>query len=113
MRLRRARNHEQAGCVAVEPMHDPLAALLPSLRAELDEALGERSALVPTGRMDDEPGRLVDHEQVLVLEGDLQVDRLCVTVRGLLRQLDHDLVSRRDGVALRLRDPHRPAPRRT
>ena len=55
---------------------------------------------VTAGRMHDEPGRLVDHEHVLVLPEDGDLDRLGDERRGD-RELDLDLLAAREAMALR------------
>ena len=49
--------------------------------AAAEQALDERAGRVSGARVDDEPGRLVDDEQVLVLVGDPQVERLVARAR--------------------------------
>ena len=71
MRLGRARDHEQARGVAVEPVDDPRPVdLVPARRVVGEQAVDERAGRMAGRRMDHEPGRLVDDEQVLVLVGD-------------------------------------------
>ena len=76
VRLRRARHDEQSRGVAVEAVHDagPIV-VVASLGAVREQALDERSGAGRSGRMDDDPCRLVDHEQVLVLPHDRDVER--------------------------------------
>ena len=77
MRLLRAGDDEEPGGVAVEPVDDPRAVLLPT-PGPPDETVDERSAAVARSRVHDDPGRLVDDEQVLVLVGDAEVDLLAL-----------------------------------
>ena len=59
----------------------------------------------PARRVDDEPGRLVDDEQVLVLVGDPQVERLVrARARRSRARLELDLLPALEPVALRARD---------
>ena len=68
VRLVRAGDHEEPGCVAVEPVDDPGAvALLPALDRVREQAVDERAGAVPRRRVHDDAGRLVHDEQVLVL----------------------------------------------
>ena len=67
--LLRARDDEQPGGVAVEPVHDPRAPRRPAGDAAALERLRERARLVAARRVHDDAGRLVDDEQVLVLPG--------------------------------------------
>ena len=68
---------QQARGVAVEAVHDPRpVVVLPALRAEREQPLHERPRSRRPGRVDDEAGRLVDDEQVLVLPDDRDVERL-------------------------------------
>ena len=73
-------DHEEAGRVLVEPVHDP-GPLHPAdpgqaLAAMSDQRIHERSALVTGGRVDDEARRLVDHDEVRILVHDRKRHRL-------------------------------------
>src|SRR6478735_4862770 len=68
----RARDEQQARRVPVEPVDDPRPPGITTGGAEADEPVDQRLLVVSWRRVDDEPGRLVDHEQVLVLEDDLE-----------------------------------------
>jgi hypothetical protein len=68
VRLLRARDDHEPGCVAVEPVHDPRPLGVVAAADRPRERVDERSRRVAGAGMHDEPGRLVDHEQVLVLE---------------------------------------------
>jgi hypothetical protein len=72
----RPRDDEQARGVAVEPVDDPRPVLVAACHVVHEEALDERAAPVPSGRMDDDAGGLVDHEQVLVLPRDDEIHLL-------------------------------------
>ena len=96
-----AGDHEQAGRVAVESVDDPRPRGLLAPAGRSRQRLGERAGPVPARRVDHDPGRLVDHEQVLVLIGDRERRRLQHRGRRrLLAELDDDPLARGDGVAL-------------
>ena len=84
MRLVRARDHEQARGVAVEPVDDAGA---PRLRASCDrlrqEAVDERAVRMTCRRMHDDARRLVDDEQMLVPVGDPEALHLLRLELGL------------------------------
>ena len=69
---------EQAGGVLVEPMHDarPLHAAdaRQAVAAMGDERVHERAGLMSRRRVDDQPGRLVDDDEVVVLVHDGKID---------------------------------------
>ena len=97
-----AGNHEQSGCVPVEPMHDASPLLRPAHGASATKGAGERSGDVPRTGVDDDAGWLVDDEHVLVLPRDLEAGRVRLLGRqGLwFGQLDHDLLAGHQPVAL-------------
>jgi hypothetical protein len=68
--LLRAGDDQQAGGVAVEPVHDPGSLRFPARRAVRQHAVDERAGLVTPRRMNDDTRRLVDDEQMLVLVDD-------------------------------------------
>ena len=105
MRLVRAGDDEQPGRVAIEPVHDPGPVLVVTAgRVEREQPVHERAALAMSGAwMHDDAGRLVDHEQVLVLEGDAQIHLLRHERAGVRRQLRDDLLAAVEPVALRAR----------
>src|SRR5215211_9113176 len=76
VRLRGARDDEQAGGVSIEAVNDAGPLLLPTRGAVLEDAVDERSGAVTGRRVDDDSRRLVDDEQVLVLVGDPEADVL-------------------------------------
>src|SRR5881397_819794 len=82
MGLVRARDDEKARGIAVEPMDDagPLR-LLAARDRVAEEAMDKRAARVSRGRVDDDPGRLVDDEQVLVFISDAEVEVLGLELR--------------------------------
>jgi hypothetical protein len=67
----------------------------------LEQALRERALGATGARMDDDAGRLVDDEQVLVLVGDAEVDAGGPDPLPAFRRLEDDLVALLDAVALR------------
>ena len=71
-----AREHEQPGRVAVEPVHDARALGVRPAGDAARERLHERALARALARVDDDARRLVDHEQVLVLVGDREARRL-------------------------------------
>ena len=65
MRVGVARDHHQAGGVAIEAMNDPGARRI-AASEELGEQLDERRSPGPGRRMDHQPWRLLDHREVRV-----------------------------------------------
>ena len=85
-------------------MDDSRPVLFPARSTRLDEGLRERAARMPGRGMNDDAGRLVDDEEMLVLERDRElgkVDRRLVGGRS--RSLDRDLLATGELVALRPR----------
>jgi hypothetical protein len=105
MRFLGARDDQQAGGVAVEAVDDSRPVLLPALGAVLEQAVRKRPLEVSRARMDDDAGRLVDDEQVLVLVCDPEVDPCGPDGRAALRRLVRDLLALLQAVALRPRGP--------
>ena len=66
----RPRDDEQAGGVAVEPVHDPGPLGILAARGAPLQRLHERALAVPARRVHDDARRLVHDDQVLVLPGD-------------------------------------------
>jgi len=66
------RDDHQSGGVSVEAMHDPRTALGTSCegRAPRDQRIHQRVVPMPRGGMYYQPGRLVEHRQVVVFEDD-------------------------------------------
>ena len=82
-------------------MDDPRpVVVVSSLGAVLEQSLDERSRSRRPGGVDDEPGGLVDDEQVLVLPDDRNVDRLRLQ-RSRRRDLGGDLLPTLQPEALR------------
>jgi hypothetical protein len=65
-------DHHQPGRVAVEPVHDAGAVRIAARRSPLEQPVDERTPRVSWSRVDDDAGRLVDDEEMLVLVGDAQ-----------------------------------------
>ena len=66
---------------ATPPMPDSAAA------AMVEQRVDQRAVEIARGGMDDQPGGLVDHDQMLVLEHDDERDILRFVVRG--RRVGH------------------------
>ena len=74
---------------------------LSSRDAAREQRMHERAARMARRRMDDEPGRLVNDQQMLVFVGDPQVALLGLERDGLpLRRVDLDRLAAREPVAL-------------
>ena len=69
-------DHQQAGRVLVEPVHDarsPLAAYAGQAVAAMgDQGVDQRAILIAGGRVNNHAGGLVDHNQVVVLIDDIE-----------------------------------------
>jgi len=108
-----AGDDEESGRVAVEAMDDarPFRGISPG-NAPREERLHERSTRVARRGMNDDPGRLVDDEQVLVLVGDPQLALLGLKDDGLpLLDVHLEQLSSLEPVALLARPTvhaHRP-----
>ena len=87
------------GGVAVEPVDDARPVVVSAGRVELEQPVHERPGRRPGARVDDETGRLVDDEQVLVLPGDVEVHRLRREL-DRLGQLDDHVLPALEPVAL-------------
>ena len=100
--IMKVRDDEEARRVAVEPVHDPGSlGLLPACDLPSQEPVHEGSARVARRRMDDDPGRLVDDEQVLVLVHDGQIELLGLeSALASLRDVDLELLTSLEPVAL-------------
>ena len=85
MRLVVLGDHHQAGRVLVEPVHDARpadAADAGKARAAMgDQRVDQRAALVARGRMHDQPLRLVDDDDVVVLIDNVERDILALRLR--------------------------------
>ena len=104
-------------------MDDPRPlGLLPTRDRVPEQSVDERPAPVARRGMDDDPGRLVDDEEVLVLVGDPKLHRLGLEpARCRARRLELDRLPAAQPEALRARRPvhehvaglHQPLGRRT
>src|SRR5439155_15151559 len=93
---------EETRGVTVETVDDPRA-LRGAAGDAAQEALDERAGGPARPRMDRDPGGLVDDEQVLVLVGDRELDRLRTERLGCRGRLEDDLLPTTQPVALRPR----------
>ena len=79
------RHHHQAGGVLVEPVHDAGTADAADAgkagAAMGDQRIHQRAGLVAGGRMHDQALRLVDDDDVVVLEDDIERDILALGLR--------------------------------
>ncbi len=107
MGLRRAGDDQEPRRVPVEAMDDPRPLrLVPAGRRVSHEAVDERAARVAGRRVDDDPGRLVDDEQVRVLVGDPQLHLLGLDGRRHRSgRIEGHLLPAREPVALGLGRP--------
>ena len=81
-------HHHQAGCTAVEAVHDPRSPFSPDAAQIIDvmkERVDQRSARVSGRGMDHHPGRFVDDDDVFVLVEDGQ--RQCFRLRHRIDRL--------------------------
>ena len=69
------RHHQQSGGLLVEPMDDAGARHAGELRTVREQSVEHRAAPVAAARMHDEPRRLVDDDQCVVLVDDAERDR--------------------------------------
>ena len=76
-----AGDDEQAGRVAIEPVHDARPLRVLRRRRAPGERLHERAGRVPASGMHDHAGRLVHDEQVLILVRDAERRRRVVRAR--------------------------------
>ena len=84
-----------AARVLVQPVDDSRPADAADARqavaAMVDQGVDQRAGPIAGRRVDDQAGRLVDHDQLVVLEEDVQCDRLTHRCGGFgWRQLDGD-----------------------
>lgn len=89
MRQQAARDNHQPGRVFVEPMNDPATGQLSEARSMVQERVLQGPIRMTRCRMHDQPGRLVDDNQVLIFKLDLQRDRLRQTITNALKQRLH------------------------
>jgi hypothetical protein len=94
-------NYEEPGCVAVEPMDDSRAVLVPACGSVGQHPVDERPGGMPRGRMHDDAGRFVNDEEVLVLVRNPEPDLLRCQRRRSLRRIELDLLTPAKASALR------------
>jgi hypothetical protein len=97
------RDDEETRGVAIESVDDPgTIGVLPAGDPEVEQRVHEGSLCMAGRRMDDDPGRLVDDEEVLVLKGDPQLALLGFERDGLgLRHRDLEGLPALEPVTLR------------
>ena len=76
LRFQRARHHHQSAGVLVQAMDDTGARHPVEFGRVVEQGVLKRPGPIASPRMDDESGRLVDHDQVIVLEDDVERDIL-------------------------------------
>jgi hypothetical protein len=94
------RDHQQAGRVAIEAVDDARPPRIVAARGPAGERLHQRPAGMAGRRVDHHPGRLVHHQQVVVLVGDLVRRRVHVALHGDRRRRRLHLLPRLQPVAL-------------
>jgi hypothetical protein len=99
------RHDEQPRRVAVEAVDDAGPLRVGAAGDAAAERLRQRRPVVSAGGMRDQPGGLVDHEQVGVLVDDLEFGRRVGRRGGLRSAVDLDQLTRCDAVVLRPRHP--------
>jgi hypothetical protein len=63
---------QESGRILVDTMDDPGPRHLFKLRRMVQEAVHERTARITRSRVDDQSGRFIDYQQVLILVHDIQ-----------------------------------------
>jgi hypothetical protein len=100
------RDDQQPRRVPVEAVDDARPFRNVAARDPADEAVDERSRGVAGSRVDDDPRRLVDDEQMFVLVGDSERELLGLELPGLRRgRFEAQLLPAREPVALGPRLP--------
>ena len=89
MRFERASDDHQSARVLVEPMHDARPRHLRQLRVQMQQCVLQGAGRVAGAWMNDQPGGLVEHEDVAVLVDDVQLDLLRLDPGGLLDHCGH------------------------
>ncbi len=88
-------DHQKAGCVLIEPMDDTGALDAPNARQGVaamgNERIDECAAFMAGSGMHDEPGRLVDDDEIVVFKSDIKRNGFALRFgRGRFRHLDLD-----------------------
>lgn len=90
----------QPGGVFVQAMDDTGARHVDDIGHVVQQGIEQRTAGMPGSRVHNQPGRLVDYHDVLVLVDDIQFDIFCDPLAlGLLLGLKHELRATMDEVA--------------
>lgn len=88
MCLERLGHDQQTGRILVQTMHDPGARERRQIRGMTEQGILQGPIAMSGGRMDHQPRRLVDDQDLLVLEEDIQRDGLRQT---LVARLEHGI----------------------
>ena len=99
-RLLVAGEQEQARGVAVQSVHDAGPVRVVPARDAARQGLHERPVAVAHARVDDDAGGLVDHDQAVVLVGDLELRRRDRFALGLRQGGELDRLAAQERVAL-------------
>jgi len=102
VRLLRAGDHHQPRRVTVEPVHDAGPVGISAGDVVLEESVHECPGCMPGCRVNDEPGRLVDDDEIVVLVGDPKIHRLRNELRRpvTLRRVELELLPAHESPAL-------------
>ncbi len=77
LRLQGLGHHHQAGGVLVQAVNDTGARHVDDVWHVVQQRIEQRTAGMPGGRVHDQPGRLVDHHDMVVFVDDIQFDIFC------------------------------------
>ncbi len=98
--LQRLGHYHQAGRVLVQAVDDPGARHIGDVRDMVEQGIQQGAVLMAGSRMDHQAGGLVNHQDVLVLVDDFQLDVLCEPLAlGFLLGLQDQLRAAVDDVA--------------
>lgn len=99
LRLQGLGHHHQTGGVLVQTVNDTGARHVDDVWHVVQQRIEQRTTGMPGGRVHNQPGRLVDHQDVVVFVDDIQFDILCDPLTlGLLLGLQDKLRATMDGV---------------